>query len=145
MFRVRDTDGLTVRGLMYDNRDINKLIMFPGETLKHFAAKAILFRLIRKKLKHNVISEFIITGCGVGDLLDLTVMCQYEIECHGQRSIRNRKLDQYKNKGIEIIVVDCSKLPDSIKAAEEYLEKYLVLDPIPMNFNREVVMEWRMY
>jgi hypothetical protein len=111
--------------LIYDHRDINKLIQFPGETLKHFLAKAILFHRLRE-FKHDVVTEFEITGCGVGDILDLTANVQYEIESHPKRNIRNRKLELYKRTGCEIIIVDCSKLPTDLNEVAEYLEKFIV-------------------
>jgi hypothetical protein len=101
--------------------------MFPGETLKHFLAKSILFHKLRE-LKHDVVTEFEITGCGVGDILDLTSNVQYEVECHPKRHIRDRKLELYKRTGCEIIIVDCSRLPINLTEASGYLERFILPD-----------------
>ena len=137
MYKVKDADGLAVRGLLYDERDVNKLKMFPNEILKHYVAKAILFHILRRKLKHDVISEFVVTGCGVGDLLDLSARVQYEIEFNTHKYIREGKAEKYKNRGIEVIVVHCNKMPMDIKKAVKYLERYLVYEPVPMKLGTD--------
>ena len=47
--QVRDDLGLRRRGLLYEKHDINVMRMFPGESFKHFIAKAALFYGLRKQ------------------------------------------------------------------------------------------------
>jgi len=64
---------------------------------------------------------------GYVDIVDMTTMTMYEIEFATSANVRNRKIEQYRQPGFEIIIVDCSKLPNDIDAMMEYIERYVVL------------------
>ena len=67
MKRIKDNRGYKQRGMIYQTHDINKLKMHTLESLNHWITKALLFRMLCK-MKHDVITEFEITG-----ILTLTV------------------------------------------------------------------------
>ncbi|MBN1539710.1 MAG: hypothetical protein JW939_06150 [Candidatus Thermoplasmatota archaeon] len=52
----------------------------------------------------------------------------YEIEFHVSKKYRNRKIEQYRMSSYEIIIVDCSKMPDVVDDIRSYLEQYIVPD-----------------
>jgi len=52
----------------------------------------------------------------------------YEIELSHSPKYRSRKLALYRVPGYEIIIVDCSKLPDDIDGMRKYLERFIVPD-----------------
>ena len=101
--------------------------MFPGESFKHWMAKCCLVYLLRK-LGHEILTEVEITGCGIGDILDLTTNVQYEIELSHSKGVRNSKIDLYKRFGTEIIIVDCHNMPMDLKELVTFLDPYIVPD-----------------
>ena len=104
----------------------NHLTKLNSETYRHFMAKASLFWILRK-LKHDVSSEWKVPN-GYVDLCDKTTWTLYEIEFSHSPKYRSRKLSQYRVPGYEIIIVDCSKLPDDIGEMRKYLEMFVVPD-----------------
>lgn len=112
---------------MYDEQDLNKLSMFPGESLRHWIAKAVIFYKLRE-MKHDLLTEIEITGMGVGDLVDLHTNTQYEIELTHMKKVHKAKEQQYRRDGFEIIVVDCHKMPRDIREIGEFLEPYIIPD-----------------
>ena len=127
MKRIKDYRQYAIRGLVYEQSDINKVAMYPTESFKHFMAKCCLVYLLRK-LGHDVITEIEITGCGIGDILDLTTKVQYEIELDKSKQVRNSKIDLYRRTGTEIIIVDCHSMPIDIKELAKFLDPYIVPD-----------------
>jgi hypothetical protein len=103
---------------------VNTLKMHSNETLDHWITKALVFRLLRK-MKHDVVTEFEITGMGVGDLLDLTTSVQYEIETVSYPKYIRDRAKQYERIGVEVIVIPIGKLPDDIKEREKALREYI--------------------
>ena len=88
--------------------------MFSKESLDHWIAKALTFYLLRK-MRHDVVTEFEITGLGQGDILDLTTNTQYEIETVNNRNFHKRRVEQYKRIGVDVVVIATNKLPRYIK------------------------------
>ena len=99
---------------------------FSSEHYRHFVAKAILFYLLRK-MKHDVATEYRVPN-GYVDIVDKDTMTFYEIENGKSPKYRNLKRELYKVTRYEVIVVDCSKLPDDINEARKYLEQFIVVD-----------------
>ena len=79
MNRIKDKREYKQRGILYLPEHVNTLKMHTKETADHWVTKALVFRLLRN-MKHDVVTEFEITGMGVGDMFDLTTSTQYEIE-----------------------------------------------------------------
>ncbi|MBI5000770.1 MAG: hypothetical protein HZB92_04490 [Euryarchaeota archaeon] len=77
MKRIIDHRGYRQRGLIYLPQHVNTLKAHPHETLDHWLAKALVFRILRE-MNHEVVTEFEITGMGVGDIFDLTTSVQYQ-------------------------------------------------------------------
>ena len=127
MKRIKDYKQYQIRGLVYDQSDVNKVAMYPTESFKHYMAKSCLVYLLHK-LGHEILTEVEITGCGLGDVLDLTVGVQYEIELDKSKQVRNSKIDLYKRSGTEIIIVDCHSMPIDIKELMKFLDPYIVPD-----------------
>ena len=123
----RDNWVLAKRGLLYDVKDINKLAKFSTEKLDHWTAKCLLFYILRE-MKHDVLSEFEITGVGIGDILDLNTMTQYEIETRNARPTLERYNEKYKQTGIELIIIQTKYLPTNITKRYRRLKKYIVPD-----------------
>ena len=76
-------------------------------------------------MKHDVVTEFEITGMGVGDILDMTTSVQYEIETVSYPKYIQDRAKQYERIGAEVIVIPIRKLPDDIKEREKALIEYI--------------------
>ena len=122
--RIKDKRNYKQRGIIYLPEEVNTLKMHMNETLEHWITKALVFRLLRK-LKHEVITEFEITGMGVGDVLDLTTSVQYEIETTSYSKFIERRKHDYERIGVEVIVIPLKKLPVGISQREKTLKQYL--------------------
>ena len=105
---------------------LNHLTKFSNESYRHFVAKSILFYLLRE-MKHDVATEWRVPN-GYIDICDKTTHVLYEIELHSSPKFRSRKFEQYDIRGYEIIIVDCSKMPDEIDEIYEYLNQFIVID-----------------
>ena len=124
MHRIIDKREYKQRGILYLPEHVNTLKMHTKETIDHWVTKALVFRLLRK-MKHEVVTEFEITGMGVGDMFDLTTSVQYEIETKSYpKHIRDRA-KQYTRIGVEVIVIPVGKLPKDIKEREKALKDYI--------------------
>ena len=124
MNRIKDKRNYRQRGMIYLPEHVNTLKMHMNETLDHWITKSLVFRLLRK-LKHDVITEFEITGMGIGDVLDLTTSVQYEIETVSYSKSVKRKAEQYTRIGVEVIVIPLKNLPEDIKEREKALKEYV--------------------
>ena len=122
--RIIDKRDYNQRGILYLNEEVNSLKMFANETLDHWITKALVFRLLRK-MKHDVVTEFEITGMGVGDIFDLTSSVQYEIETISHPKHIKDRAKQYQRIGIDVIVIPIKKLPEDIKEREKALKEYI--------------------
>ena len=98
--------------------------MHTRETLDHWITKALLFRLLRK-MKHDVITEFEITGMGIGDVFDITTSVQYEVETTSYSKFIERRRQDYERTGVEVIVIPLAKLPVGLKEREKVLMDYV--------------------
>lgn len=76
-------------------------------------------------MKHDVITEFEIPGLGQGDVLDLTTKIQYEIETTTIQSFHKKRIHQYEDSGLEIIIIPTNKLPLDIKGRCKSIEEYI--------------------
>ena len=110
--------------MIYQSQDINKLKMHTLESLDHWITKALLFRILRK-LKHDVITEFEITGMGVGDLFDLTTSVQYEVERVSYSKFVERRKGDYERVGVDIVVIPLARLPVGNKEKEKALREWV--------------------
>ncbi|MFA5771656.1 MAG: hypothetical protein WC974_02885 [Thermoplasmata archaeon] len=104
----------------------NHLTKYSSESYRHFMAKSCLFYLLRK-MGHDLRTEWKVPN-GYVDIVDMTTRVMYELEFHVAPSVRNRKIEQYRQPGFEIIIINCSRLPDDINAMMEYVERYVVPD-----------------
>jgi hypothetical protein len=125
MNRIIDNREYKQRGILYLPEHINALKMHPNETLDHWITKAIVFRLLRK-MKHEVVTEFEITGMGVGDVLDLTNSVQYEIETTSYPKYIQDRAKQYARTGVDVITIPVGKLPKDIKERYKELKKWVL-------------------
>ena len=125
MNRIIDNREYKQRGILYLPEHINTLKMHVNETLDHWLTKAIVFRLLRR-MKHDVVTEFEITGMGVGDILDLTANVQYEIETTSYPKYIQDRAKQYIRLGVDVIVIPLKKLPNDLKNREKALEDWLI-------------------
>jgi hypothetical protein len=125
MNRIIDNREYKQRGILYLPEHVNALKMHPNETLDHWITKAIVFRLLRK-MKHDVVTEFEITGMGVGDVLDLTNSIQYEIETTSYQKFITDRAKQYARIGVDVIVIPLKKLPKNIKEREKALKEWVL-------------------
>jgi hypothetical protein len=125
MNRIIDKREYKQRGILYLPEHVNALKMHPNETLDHWITKAIVFRLLRK-MKHDVVTEFEITGMGVGDVLDLTNSVQYEIETTSYQKFITDRAKQYVRTGVDVIVIPLAKLSKNIKEREKALEEWVL-------------------
>jgi hypothetical protein len=95
--RIKDNRNYRQRGVIFLPEHVNTLRMHTTETLDHWLTKAIIFRLLRK-MKHDVITEFEITGMGIGDIFDLTTATQYEVETTSYSKFLQRRKEDYAPK-----------------------------------------------
>jgi hypothetical protein len=122
--KIKDNWILSRRGVVYLDEDINKLKMFTKESLDHWIAKALTFYILRK-MRHDVVTEFEITGLGQGDILDLTTNTQYEIETVNKKTYHQRRIEQYRRVGVDVIVIPTNKLSYDIKDRIRMLKQYI--------------------
>ena len=78
-------------------------------------------------MKHEIATEWKVPS-GYVDICDKSTMTFYEIEFSVSPKFRSRKIEQYKLPGFEIIIIDCSKMPDDIDEIRKYMEQFIVLD-----------------
>ncbi|MFH0816793.1 MAG: hypothetical protein V1934_08290 [Methanobacteriota archaeon] len=98
--------------------------MHNTETLDHWIAKALVFRILRR-LGHDLVTEFEITGMGIGDIFDLTKSVQYEIETVSYLKAVQRRGEQYARMGVEVIVIPMGRLPEDIVEREKALREWM--------------------
>ena len=122
--RIIDKRDYKQRGILYLPEHVNTLKMHWNETLDHWITKAIVFRLLRK-MKHEVVTEFEITGMGVGDVFDLTASRQYEVETKNTPKYIRDRLEQYKRIDVDVIVIPLKNLPKNMKEREKVLKEYV--------------------
>jgi hypothetical protein len=125
MKRCNKYQRLVGRGIIYDRKDINKLCKFVSEKLDHFITKAMVFHILRS-MKHDVVTEFEVVGLGQGDVYDLTTDVQYEIDNSHRPKERNINYVKYARSGVDIIVIDCDKLPADIDERYNALKGWVV-------------------
>ena len=122
--RIKDNRNYKQRGILYLPQHVNTLKMHTKESIDHWITKALLFRLLRR-MKHDVVTEFEITGMGIGDVFDITTSIQYEVETRSySKFIEKRRLD-YERTGVEVIVIPLAKLPVGMKEREKVLTEYV--------------------
>ena len=124
MSRIKDKRNYRQRGMLYLPEHVNTLKMHSTETLDHWITKALLFRILRK-MKHDVVTEFEITGMGVGDVFDLSTSVQYEIETTSYSKFIQRRKDDYARDGVEVIVIPLAKMPEDVREREKVLGEWV--------------------
>lgn len=77
-------------------------------------------------MKHDVVTEFEITGMGIGDIFDLTTATQYEVETTCYSKFLQRRKEDYARDGVEIIVIPLAKLPVGWKERERALGEWVI-------------------
>lgn len=123
--KIIDKRGYRQRGILYLPEHVNTLKMHWNETLNHWITKAIVFRLLRK-MKHDVVTEFEVTGMGVGDVFDLTASRQYEVETKNTPKYIRDRLEQYKRMDVDVIIIPLKNLPVNIREREKALEDWII-------------------
>jgi hypothetical protein len=123
-----DYNLLRTKGVSFNRLDINKLIKSPSENWEHFAIKSQIFYILRS-LNHDVLTEFEISGFGIGDVIDLStkITCQYEIETKIRTAGHKKKIQQYARKGLDIIIVFIPKLPNNEYDRYKYLKDEIIV------------------
>ena len=126
--RIVDYNLLRSQGVTFNRMDLNRLIKYPTENWLHFAVKSQIFYILRS-MNHDVLTEFEITGFGIGDILDLStrITCQYEIETTLRSAKHNKKIQQYARKGLDIIIVFIPKLPNDEYERYKYLKDVIIV------------------
>ena len=81
-----DATEFSLKAILYEECDINKLDHDYKEKLNHFSAKALMYFILRE-LKHDVVSEVEIVDVGVSDLFDITTRVIYEFETTGSKKV----------------------------------------------------------
>jgi hypothetical protein len=126
--RVIDYNLLRSKGVHFDRLNLNRLIKYPTENRVHFAVKSQLFYILRT-MGHDVLTEFEITGFGIGDILDLStkITCQYEIETTLKSAKHQKTIQKYARKGLDIIIVFTPKLPQDEYERYKYLKDVIIV------------------
>jgi len=126
--RIIDHNLLRSQGVTFNRLDLNKLIKYPTENRLHFAVKSQVFYILRT-MGHDVLTEFEITGFGIGDILDLStkVTCQYEIETTLKSAKHQKTIQKYARKGLDIIIVFTPKLPSDEYERYKYLKDVIIV------------------
>ena len=119
---------LHTKGVRFNRLAINKLSKNSNESWEHFAVKSQIFYILRT-MDHDVLTEFEITGIGIGDVLDITtkITCQYEIETAMRSAKHRKKIQQYARKGLDIIIVFTPKLPQDEYERYKYLKDVIIV------------------
>lgn len=126
--RVIDYNLLRSKGVHFDRLNLNRLVKYPTENRIHFAVKSQVFYILRT-MGHDVLTEFEITGFGIGDILDLStkVTCQYEIETTLKSAKHQKTIQKYARKGLDIIIVFTPKLPSDEYERYKYLKDVIIV------------------
>jgi len=126
--RVIDYNLLRTKGVHFDRLNLNRLVKYPTENRIHFAVKSQVFYILRT-MGHDVLTEFEITGFGIGDILDLStkVTCQYEIETTLKSAKHQKTIQKYARKGLDIIIVFTPKLPSDEYERYKYLKDVIIV------------------
>jgi hypothetical protein len=126
--RVIDYNLLRSKGVHFDRLNLNRLVKYPTENRVHFAVKSQVFYILRT-MGHDVLTEFEITGFGIGDILDLStkVTCQYEIETTLKSAKHQKTIQKYARKGLDIIIVFTPKLPGDEYERYKYLKDVIIV------------------
>ena len=80
-------------------------------------------------MKHDVLTEFEISGFGIGDILDLStrITCQYEVETTLKSAKHEKTFQKYARKGLDIIIVYTPELPKDEYERYKYLKDVLIV------------------
>ncbi|MHA2329895.1 MAG: hypothetical protein ACXACR_15365 [Candidatus Hodarchaeales archaeon] len=126
--KIIDYNLLRSKGVSFNRLNINSLFKYPTESWKHFAVKSQIFYILRT-IKHDVLTEFEITGFGIGDILDLStrITCQYEIETTLKSAKHQKTIQKYARKGLDIIIVFTPKLPSDEYERYKYLKDVIIV------------------
>ena len=126
--KIIDYNLLRSQGVTFNRLDINKLIKYPSESWQHFAVKSQIFYILRT-MDHDVLTEFEITGFGIGDIIDIStrITCQYEIETKIRSAKHKKTIQKYARKGLDIIIVFTPKLPKDEYDRYKYLKDVIIV------------------
>ena len=126
--RVIDYNLLRSKGVHFDRLNLNRLVKYPTENRVHFAVKSQVFYILRT-MGHDVLTEFEITGFGIGDIIDLStrITCQYEIETTLKSAKHQKTIQKYARKGLDIIIVFTPKLPCDEYERYKYLKDVIIV------------------
>jgi hypothetical protein len=122
MSQISATKLLRKKGFVMNER--NSKCLFPHnrkESLKHWAVKAIVFKILLDRGR-DVGSE-IEVGNGIVDIFDSDNKIAYEIENDVSGFKRKRYLNFAAN---DVFVINLKKVPDDIEVAKKYLERIVV-------------------
>ena len=117
----------TRKAILYDYKDMNKVIPGRRERLNHFSTKAIMFYILQE-LDHDVVTEVEIVGVGRVDLYDITTKTVYEFETNVSPKYRKEANEKYIQAGVEVIVININELPDDIFQRYLKLREFVIPD-----------------
>ena len=95
------------KAIMFEAADIGKLKLCSNESLLHYLTKAILLYYL-KRIHHRCVCEVEVVDVGVGDVLDLTTNCLYELESEQSTANIMRRKNKFLQAGVDLIII---KLP----------------------------------
>ena len=122
-----DAIGFCRKAILYNDSDLNRLVIAGVEKLNHFITKAIMFYILRE-LKHDVVTESEIVGIGRIDLYDISTRTVYEFETHVSPKYRKQANEKYVQANVEVIVININKLPDDFKKRYKMLKEFVIID-----------------
>ena len=128
-YELADKNALdfSKKAILYEQVDINKLVIAGVEKLNHFITKSIMFYILTE-LNHDLVTECNIVGVGRIDLYDLTTKTIYEFETSQSPKYRKKVNEKYLQSGVEVIVININMLPDDIFQRYLKLREYVILD-----------------
>ena len=128
-YELADKNALdfSKKAILFDQSDINKLVIAGVEKLNHFISKAIMFYVL-SELNYDVVSECNIVGVGRIDLYDISTRTIYEFESSHSINKRRRENEIYKQTGVEVIIINVKELPDDIFQRYLKLKEYVMVD-----------------
>ena len=122
-----DATEFSKKAILFEECDINRLVIAGTEKLNHFISKAIMFYILRE-MNHDVVTECTIVGVGRLDIYDITTKAIYEFEASSSINKRRKENEIYAQSGVEVIIVDVRKLPDDIFQRYMKLKEYAIPD-----------------
>ena len=123
----KDAIDFSRKAILFDQNDINKLVIAGTEKLNHFITKSIMFYIL-SELNHDLISECNIVGVGRIDLYDISTRTIYEFESSHSINKRRKENEIYAQTGVEVIIIFIKDLPDDMFQRYLKIREYVIPD-----------------